>query len=107
MILHLLRKLIEKEIDEKHIRKRGVDLGVVTINRSSFKKLLKFFLIRLRTNLLADYLYASASFPAFKNAEIKGEKYIDGGLHDNIPFAMLKNRGYRKIIIIDISGPGS
>ena len=100
-----LKKLIEKEIDEKFIRKRGADLGVVTINRSSFK-IVEIFLDQIEDGFLADYLYASASYPAFKNAEIKGEKYIDGGLHDNIPFSMLKNRGYRKIVIIDISGPG-
>ena len=100
-----LKKLIKKEVDEKLIRKKGVDLGVVTINRSSFKTV-EIFLDQIEEGLLADYLYASASYPAFKNAEIKGEKYIDGGLHDNIPSAMLKNRGYRKIIIIDISGPG-
>ena len=100
-----LKKLIEKEIDEKLIRKRGIDLGVVTINRSSFKTV-EIFLDQIEEGFLTDYLYASASYPAFKNAEIKGEKYIDGGLHDNIPYSMLKNRGFKKIIIIDISGPG-
>ena len=100
-----LRKLIESSVDEPGIRKKGIDLGVVTINRSSFRPV-EIFLDQIEKGYLADYLFASASFPTFRNAEIKGDKYIDGGLHDNMPFAMLKNRGYRKIIIIDISGPG-
>ena len=101
-----LKMLIRKEIDEEMIRKKGIDLGLVTINRSSFRPL-ELFLDQIEGGFLADYLYASASFPAFRNAEIKGDKYIDGGIFDNIPYAMLKNRGYRRIIIVDISGPGN
>ncbi len=100
-----LKKLLDKELDEELIRKRKVDLGIVTINRSTFKTV-EIFLDQVEKGFLADYLYASASFPAFKNAEIRGDKYIDGGIYDNIPFGMIKRRGYRKIIIIDISGPG-
>ena len=100
-----LKKLIGSTLNEYKIRKKGMDLGVVTINRSSFRTV-EIFLDQIEEGLLTDYLFASASFPAFKNAEIKGDKYIDGGIHDNIPFSMLKNRGYRRFIIIDISGPG-
>ena len=101
-----LKKLINNTLDEDLVRKRGIDLGLVTINRSTIRPV-EIFIDSIEKGLLADYLFASASFPAFRSAEIKGEKYIDGGLHDNIPYAMLKNRGYRRFIVIDISGPGN
>ena len=31
---------------------------------------------------------------------------MDGGLYDNVPFRMARKRGYRKIILVDISGIG-
>jgi len=101
-----LKKLVNHYIDEEKIRKSGVDLGVVTISMKTMKPL-EIFLQEMEEGLLTDYLLASASFPAFKNAQIKGEKFMDGGFHDNLPFAMMKSRGYRRFIILDISGLGN
>lgn len=100
-----LHKLLKSEIDEDRIRKLGMDLGIVTINLNSLKPC-EIFLDDMPRGSLPDYLLASASFPAFKRAEINGKQFTDGGMYDNIPHAMMKNRGYRKIIVIDISGLG-
>ena len=101
-----LHNLLKSEVDESLIRKRGIDLGIVTININTLKPC-EIFLEDMPEGSLADYLLASASFPAFRRAEINGQHFADGGLYDNIPHAMIKNRGYRRIIVVDIGGLGA
>ncbi|MCF6335769.1 MAG: patatin-like phospholipase family protein, partial [Spirochaetales bacterium] len=100
-----LKNMIEKYVDEKKIRQSGFDLGLVTVNVDRLKPV-EIFLDDIPTGKLGDYLLASASFPSFRQTEIDGRKYTDGGVYDNIPYQMIKERGYKKIIIIDIAGPG-
>ena len=100
-----LKNLINTYVNEENIRKSGVDLGLVTLNVDRLKPV-EIFLDDIPPGQLNKYLLASASFPAFKQTEINGRKYTDGGVYDNIPYRMIKERGYRKIIIVDIAGPG-
>ncbi len=100
-----LLNLIKSVLDEKTIRKRGIDLGLITFNVGKMKPV-ELFLDGIKEGKLADYLLASASFPAFKRTTIDGNKYTDGGIYDNIPYRMIKNRGYKNIIVVDISGAG-
>ncbi len=101
-----LKNLIKSNLNEDKIRRRGIDLGIVTINRTDLKPE-EVFLSDMKKGMLEAYLLASSSLPVFKSAEIGGKKYLDGAFYDNIPFAMMKERGYRKFIIIDISGLGN
>lgn len=100
-----MRQLMNKHLDEDLIRANNIEFGISTINITDFKPM-EVYLDQIPHGQLGDYLMASASFPSFKNAEIDGKKFLDGALHDNIPFGMLKARGYRRFIIIDISGVG-
>ena len=100
-----LKQLIETHLNEEKIRKRNFDLGVITVNRSELKPE-EIFLSDIDPGMLKNYLLASSALPVFKSPEIKGKKYLDGAFYDNIPFQMMKNRGYRRFIIIDISGLG-
>ena len=100
-----LRKLLDESIDEKLIREKGKDLGIVTFNISDLKAR-EIFLEEMEEGTLVDYLMASSAFPGFHNPVIKGKKYMDGGVYDNIPYRLAKARGYKKIITIDISGMG-
>ncbi len=100
-----LLKLIQANIDEEYIRKNKIDLGLVTFNIGKLKPA-ELFIDAIPEGMLADYLLASASYPAFKRTTINGNKYTDGGIYDNIPFKMMKNRGYKNIIVVDISGSG-
>lgn len=101
-----LKKLIHSYMNEKLIRNRKVDFGMVTYNLSELKPVWKFA-DQIPDGSLADYVLASASFPVFTSAKINGKSYIDGGIHDNIPFNMIKKRGYKDIVVIDISGLGA
>ena len=100
-----LHAMLKEEIDEAKIRRSGIDLGIVTIKLDSISPC-EIFLDDMPFGTLPDYLLASASFPAFKRAEINGKQFTDGGMYDNIPHAMAKNRGYRRIIVVDIEGLG-
>lgn len=48
-----------------------------------------------------DVLRASGSMPfVSKPVEIDGEKYLDGGISDSIPFQWLSNQGCDKIVVV-------
>ncbi|HUX38665.1 MAG TPA: patatin-like phospholipase family protein [Rectinemataceae bacterium] len=100
-----LRRLIADHIDEEVIRKSGKDFGIVTVDISSLRPR-EVFIDKMEKGSVIDYLMASSAFPGFKQPRIDGKAYMDGGLYDNIPFAMARRRGYRKIIVSDISGIG-
>ena len=100
-----MRDLLEQTIDEKHIRHSGHDFGITTVNLSDFKPR-EVYLEHMEEGELINYVMASAAFPGFSAPEIAGKKYVDGGLYDNIPYRMARKRGYRKIILVDISGIG-
>lgn len=100
-----LRELLESALNEKAIRANGADFGITTVNVSDFKSR-EVFIDEMEDGQLINYVMASAAFPGFERPLIDGKKYIDGGLYDNVPFTMAKSRGYRKIILVDISGIG-
>lgn len=100
-----LKQMLDESLDEELIRQSGNDLGVVTFNISDMKAR-EVFIEQMEPGTVLDYLMASSAFPGFHNPVIKGKKYIDGGVYDNIPYRLARARGYRKIITIDISGMG-
>lgn len=100
-----LRKLLEENIREDEIRHGEIDFGVVGYNTTDMKPR-EIFLEDMEEGELINYVMASSAFPGFQRPEIAGKKYIDGGIYDNIPFAMAKRRGYKDIIVVDISGVG-
>ncbi len=55
---------------------------------------------------IVEYLLASSALPGFVAPIIKGKKYVDGGVYDNVPYAMARQRGYKRIIAVDITGAG-
>jgi NTE family protein len=100
-----LRRILAERLDEAAIRASGKDLGIVTVNVSDLEPR-EVFLEDMEEGKLVDYLMASAAFPGFEQPVIAGKKYVDGGIHDNIPYAMARKRGWRRVIISDISGMG-
>ncbi|MCG8569792.1 MAG: patatin-like phospholipase family protein [Spirochaetes bacterium] len=97
-----LRNILETQLNEQVIRQKGMELGLATWRLSDFKPI-ELFLEDLEDGRLVDYLIASASYPGFKTTEIKDKQYIDGGVFKNIPYSLAKERGYKKIIVVDIT----
>jgi len=100
-----LYNLIEKYVDEKKIRKNKKDFGLVTYRLTDFTPQV-LFLEDIPYGMLSKFLLASASLPGFKPTKIFGKDFIDGGVYNNIPLRLVKERGYRRVIVVDISGIG-
>ncbi len=100
-----MRTTLEGIIDETVLRKTGNDLGVVTVSAANLAPS-EVFLESMAEGSLVDYLMASSAFPGFAMSQIEGRKYLDGGLYDNVPYDMARKRGYKNIIVLDISGAG-
>lgn len=100
-----LREMIKKYIDMDKLYNSNIDFGLVTYSVKN-KTPLQVFKNNIPKEQMEDYLLASSCFPIFKPQIINGEEYFDGGLYDNIPSNMLIEKGYKKIIIIDIAGVG-
>lgn len=94
-----LRHLLHQNIDEKRIRKRGMEFGIVTISLSDLTPL-KLFLQDIPQGKLIDYLLASASMPVFQRQRIDNKAFLDGGVYDNLPVGLLANKGFQKIIAV-------
>lgn len=99
------RESLETYIDEGKIRKSKMDFGIVTINLSELKPL-HIFKEDIPEGKLSDYLMASSYLPVFKAERIDGKLYLDGGFYDNLPFRMLKHKGYEDLILVRTHAKG-
>ena len=101
-----LENLIEKEIRYKKLMKSKINYGLVTFNLTT-KKPVQITKKEIPKHLIGDYLMASAScYPAFKQKNIEGERYIDGGFFDNLPITLAIEMGADEIVAVDLSAPG-
>ena len=101
-----MRDLMEKYIDIDKIYNSKIDYGMVTTSIDMKNKSLEVFKEDINKEELYEYILASACFPIFKPQKIGDKQYLDGGMHDNVPVNMLLNKGYKNIIVIDISNGG-
>ena len=99
-----LRKTIEKYIDVNKIYNSDVDFGMITF--STKNKGVELFKKDIPKEKMVDFLLASSCFPIFKSQNIDGEHFFDGGLYDNMPINMLIKKGYKNIIVVDVTGMG-
>ncbi len=100
-----LEKMLRKYIDEDKIRKSEMDFGLVSVSLTN-KKTVRLFKNDIPKGKLPEYLAAGSALPVFKNKEIDGERFMDGGISDNMPVDMLADKGIKDIITVDIHGVG-
>lgn len=100
-----LKNLIHEVIDEEKIRKSGMEFCLLTFSVSDLKEM-DLSIHDIPEGMLEDFLLASAYLVGFKNERIRGKKYIDGGVINNVPLNSLVKRGYKNIIEVRIYGPG-
>ena len=100
-----LRMMIKKHLDIGRIYDSPLDLGIVTYNVQT-RVPYQLFKEDIEPEKLIDYLLASANFPIYKTHNVDGNRFMDGGLYDNMPFNPLIERGYTHLIAIDINGIG-
>ena len=100
-----LKKMIDRYIDEEKVRNSGIRLGLTTFNLSSLKQE-ELMIDDISPGLLPQYLMAATAFPGLQTQRINGKRYLDGGMADNIPYRLIRDSGYKNIIVVDISGLG-
>ncbi len=100
-----LRRTIDKYIDFDKIYSSEIDLGLVTCTTPvtpivKYKK-------DIPPEELVDHILASCGFPIFKRQIIDGKKCVDGGFWDNVPVNAAIDKGYKKIISVDLRSVGT
>lgn len=100
-----LKEWIDQLVDEDLIRNSPYEFILGTFSLTRFRQL-EINAKEVEPGLLKDFLLASSYFPGFKNERLHGEKFVDGGLFNNVPIDMLIKRGYRDIIVVRIFGVG-
>lgn len=93
--------LLRKYLDESSIRNNPIDFGIVTVNLTDRDPIV-VFKDDIPEGKIIEYVLASANHPVLKRFEIDGDKYMDGGIYDNVPIEPLIRKGYRNIIVVDL-----
>lgn len=106
MDIKILEEVIDKYIDKDTFYNSKIDFGLVAVNLSG-KKAVQMKKKDIPKDKLTDYLMASAScYPAFQKKDIDGNKFIDGGIFDNMPINLAIDLGADSIIAVDLCAPG-
>lgn len=100
-----LVEMVKGAVDEEKIRKSPIDFGIVTVDITE-RKAVEIYKEEIPEGRLADYIIASASFPAFKPAVIDGRMYIDGAFYNVLPINMVRNKNCSDIIAVRTYGFG-
>lgn len=100
-----LRNMLLRYLDIHKIYSSPLDLGIVTFDVQS-RNPLRIFKEDIDPSRFIDFLLSSANFPIYKTQNVNGKKLWDGGLYDNMPFNLLIERGYNRLVVIDINGIG-
>lgn len=94
---------VSQYVDEKKVRENGIPFFAVTVQMTQGVTPREIGIDEIPEGELTDYLMASSNIPLAVGIGPEGERFLDGGVYDNIPLMTLKKRGYNKNIIIDIS----
>jgi NTE family protein len=95
--LNGLLEVIEKEIPYKQVEDLPLPLYIAVSNLN--KGIVEYY----HSGPIGKVVLASSSIPVlFSPVEINGQKYVDGGLMDNIPVGPIKN-DCEQIIAVNIS----
>ena len=93
---------VENNIDEEKVRASEVDYGLVTV-RARDRKAFELAKKDIPQGMLKEYIIASSSvYPVFPMHRIRGEYYIDGMYHDNLPIKLAEAMGATELIVVDL-----
>ena len=104
--LEPLEKMIVRFVSEDAVRASKCRYGLVTVNFDT-KTPLELTIDEIPQGKLVDYMLASSAFAPFLRARtIDGEKYIDGGFHDNLPRRLAARMGADEIVEVTLDSLG-
>jgi NTE family protein len=93
------KEMIAKYVNEDAIRRSPIEFGISTYNLTD-RTPMELFKGDIPEGEMRDYLLASAYVPFFRLEKIGGKTFLDGWFSDNLPYHMLLNKGFRKLIIL-------
>lgn len=97
-----LEAMVRERLDEGRIRASGLRLGVMTCRAPQLSGQ-PMLLSDMKPGSLGDWVIASAScFPIFPARHIDGQRYIDGGYHDNLPIDMALADGMDEVVAVEL-----
>lgn len=99
------KERLKEVVNEECIRNSEIDYGLVTISLTDLKPM-ECFIKDIPKGELANYIIASANYPAFKDEKLDNKRMLDGGFFDNLPINMLLARGCDSIIAIRLMSRG-
>ena len=102
---HALKVLLSQNIDEEKIRKSDIFYGLVTFSLTDMKPIVKY-IDEIPEGKLVEYIMASAAFPLFQDHIVDDKLYVDGGVYDNVPVSVLADKGFKNLIVVDLSAIG-
>ncbi|MEA4888076.1 MAG: patatin-like phospholipase family protein [Clostridiaceae bacterium] len=100
-----LRSQLEQYIEEKRLRESAIEFGLLTYSITDMQPV-TVFRQDIQSGQILDYILASASMPVFRAVRIEGKRFIDGGVYNNRPTEMLIEKGYQRLIEIEVGGIG-
>lgn len=100
-----LRQMLLEHVDEHRLRHEAIPYGLMTYSLTDMKPM-AMFIDQIPQGQVIDYILASSCLPIFKEVRIDGHRMIDGSVYNNLPTEMLLDRGYRRIIEVEIGGRG-
>ncbi len=100
-----LRQLLIDHVDEYRLRHESIPYGLMTYSITE-RKPMALFVEQIPQGQVIDYILASSCLPIFKEVHIDGRRMIDGSVYNNLPTEMLLNRGFKRIIAVEIGGAG-
>lgn len=101
-----LRALLNKYVNEDNIRANRTDLGIMTTVVPDFKPH-ALWLDEVPEGSLIEFIMASARLPGLAPVRIDDVTYMDGGIIENVPVSMLRRRGFRQIVAVDLEPKAS
>lgn len=97
------KDFLSEYIDEKKIREKNIPFAIVTVQMTQGVKPLELFLDDIPEGQLIDYLLASSNVPLVAGIGPEGERFLDGGVYNNVPVSVLRKSGCNRLIVVDIS----
>lgn len=102
----LMKSTLDNIIDLDRLYASKIDYGLVTVRLKHLSPVYKYKK-DISKSKLTEYIIGSCCLPVFKMEKIiDSNYYIDGGFYDNCPVNMWIKKGYKKIYVISLKGPG-
>lgn len=96
------KKLLRENVDPKKVKESKIPLGIVTTAYPSMKQINKTS-DKMKEEEILTFLEASAScWPIFPVLKVGKNKYVDGGMSDNLPIDLAIKMGATQIVAVKL-----